>query len=61
MISDFAQGMIVAGGAIGYGREIGDLLSGVGCSIDMPAMEESLMLGLSIARLRNKADIGRSE
>ncbi|MBN2242353.1 MAG: flavodoxin family protein [Acidobacteria bacterium] len=49
-----AQGMIVAGGAIGYGREIGDVLTGVGGGIDMSAMEESRMLGVSVARLAQK-------
>jgi multimeric flavodoxin WrbA len=46
-----AQGMIVAGGAIGYGREIGDVLTGVGGGIDMSAMEESRILGVNVARL----------
>jgi multimeric flavodoxin WrbA len=46
-----AQGMIVAGGAIGYGREPGDVLTGVGGGIDMSAMEESRLLGASVAQL----------
>jgi multimeric flavodoxin WrbA len=49
-----AQGMIVAGGAIGYGREIGDVLTGVGGGIDMSAMEESRVLGVSVAQLIKK-------
>ena len=44
-----AQGMIVAGGAIGYGREIGDVLTGVGGGIDMSAMEEARQLGANVA------------
>ena len=46
-----AQGMVVAGGAIGYGREIGDVITGVGGGIDMSAMEESRILGVSVAQL----------
>jgi multimeric flavodoxin WrbA len=49
-----AQGMIVAGGAIGYGREPGDVLTGVGGGIDMSATEESRALGVSVARLIKK-------
>ncbi len=49
-----AQGMIVAGGAIGYGREIGDVLTGVGGGIDMSAMEESRVLGVGVAQLVKK-------
>ena len=49
-----AQRMIVAGGAIGYGREIGDVLTGVGGGIDMSAMEESRILGVSVAQLVKK-------
>jgi multimeric flavodoxin WrbA len=46
-----AQGLIVAGGAIGYGREIGDVLTGVGGGIDMSAMDEARMLGISVLEL----------
>ncbi len=49
-----AQGMIVAGGAIGYGREIGDVLTGVGGGIDVSAMEESRLLGASMVQLMKK-------
>jgi multimeric flavodoxin WrbA len=49
-----AQGMIVAGGAIGYGREIGDVLTGVGGGIDMSALEESRLLGASMVQLTKK-------
>jgi multimeric flavodoxin WrbA len=49
-----AQRMVVAGGAIGYGREIGDVLTGVGGGIDMSAMEESRILGVSMAQLVKK-------
>ncbi len=45
------HGMIVAGGAIGYGREPGDVLAGVGGGIDASAMEEARLLGESIARM----------
>lgn len=48
------QGMIVAGGAIGYGREPGDVLTGVGGGIDMSAMDESRLLGVHVARMVKK-------
>jgi multimeric flavodoxin WrbA len=46
-----AQGMIVAGGAIGYGREVGDVLTGVGGGIDMSALDEARLLGANVAQL----------
>jgi multimeric flavodoxin WrbA len=46
-----AQGMIVAGGAIGYGREPGDVLTGVGGGIGMSAMEEARLLATNMVRL----------
>jgi multimeric flavodoxin WrbA len=46
-----AQGMIVAGGAIGYGREPGDVLTGVGGGIDMSAIEESRLLGANVVQM----------
>jgi multimeric flavodoxin WrbA len=46
-----AQGMLVAGGAIGYGREPGDVLTGVGGGIDMSAIEESRLLGASVVQM----------
>jgi multimeric flavodoxin WrbA len=46
-----AQGMIVAGGAIGYGREPGDVLTGVGGGIDMSAMEEARLLAKNMVRV----------
>jgi multimeric flavodoxin WrbA len=49
-----AQGMIVAGGAIGYGREIGDVLTGVGGGIDMSAMEEARLLGANVVQLAKR-------
>jgi multimeric flavodoxin WrbA len=49
-----AQGMLVAGGAIGYGRETGDVLTGVGGGIDMSAMEESRALGVRVGRMVKK-------
>ena len=44
-----AQGMIVAGGAIGYGREPGDVLTGAGGGIGMSAPEEARALGARMA------------
>jgi len=49
-----AQGMIVAGGAIGYGREPGDVLKGVGGGIDMSAMDEAQQLGASVVQLARR-------
>jgi multimeric flavodoxin WrbA len=49
-----AQGMIVAGGAIGYGREIGDVLTGVGGGIDMSAVDEARLLGSSVVELARR-------
>lgn len=49
-----AQGMIVAGGAIGYGREPGDVLTGVGGGIDMLAMDEARLLGANVAQLTRR-------
>ena len=52
-----AHGMIVAGGGIGYGREPGDVLQGVGGGINFSALEEARMVGTSIVRLGQKLDI----
>jgi multimeric flavodoxin WrbA len=49
-----AQGMIVAGGAIGYGREPGDVLTGVGGGIDMSAMEETRLMAANVIQLAKK-------
>lgn len=52
-----AQGMIVAGGAIGYGREPGDVLTGVGGGIDMSAIDEARLLGTNIVQLARRLGI----
>jgi multimeric flavodoxin WrbA len=49
-----AQGMLVAGGAIGYGREPGDVLTGVGGGIDMSAVDEARLLGANVIRLAQR-------
>ena len=49
-----AQGMVVAGGAIGYGREPGDVLTGVGGGIDMSAIEEARLLGTNVVQLAKR-------
>jgi multimeric flavodoxin WrbA len=49
-----AQGMVVAGGAIGYGREPGDVLTGVGGGIDMSAMQEAQLLGTNVVQLAKR-------
>ena len=46
-----AHGMIVAGNAIGYGREPGDVLTGVGGGINMTAIDEARLLGENIVHL----------
>jgi multimeric flavodoxin WrbA len=51
-----SHGMIVAGGAIGYGREPGDVLKGVGGGINMSALDEARAVGASIVRLGQKLD-----
>jgi multimeric flavodoxin WrbA len=53
-----AQGMIVAGGAIGYGREPGDVLTGMGGGIEMSAMKEARLLGANLIRMAKL--LGRS-
>jgi multimeric flavodoxin WrbA len=45
------QGMIVAGGGIGYGREIGDVLEGVGGAMDSTAMGEARQVGVNLVDL----------
>jgi multimeric flavodoxin WrbA len=49
-----AHGMIVAGGAIGYGREPGDVLTGVGGGIDISAIDEARLLGANVAKLAKR-------
>lgn len=49
-----AQGMVVSGGAIGYGREPGDVLTGVGGGIDMTALEETRVMASNLVRLAKK-------
>jgi len=49
-----AQGMVVAGGAIGYGREPGDVLTGVGGGIDMSAIDEARLLGANVVQLAKR-------
>ena len=49
-----AHGMIVAGGAIGYGREPGDVLTGVGGGINMTATEEARLLGETVVHLSRR-------
>jgi len=48
------HGMVLAGGAIGYGREIGDVLTGVGGGIDKSALEEARRLGADVVRLAKR-------
>jgi multimeric flavodoxin WrbA len=52
-----AQGMVVAGGAIGYGREPGDVLTGVGGGIDMSAIQEAQLLGTNVVQLAKRLGV----
>ncbi len=54
-----AQGMLVAGGAIGYGREPGDVLTGVGGGIDMTAIGEARLLGTNVVQLAKRLGMGQ--
>jgi multimeric flavodoxin WrbA len=54
-----AHGMIVAGGGIGYGREPGDVLQGVGGGINMSAIEEARNVGTSIVNLGKRLGAAR--
>lgn len=45
------HGMIVAGGGIGYGREPGDVIKGVGGGINFSALDEARAVGTSMVRL----------
>jgi multimeric flavodoxin WrbA len=49
-----AHGMIVAGGGIGYGREAGDVLTGVGGGINFTALDEARAVGAAMVRLGQK-------
>jgi multimeric flavodoxin WrbA len=53
-----AHGMIVAAGGIGYGREPGDVLQGVGGGINFSALEEARQVGSSIVRMGQKLRSG---
>jgi hypothetical protein len=46
--------MVVAGGAIGYGREPGDVLKGVGGGIFMSAVDEARLLGANIVQMSRR-------
>jgi multimeric flavodoxin WrbA len=56
LIYDFfiAHGMIVAGGSIGYGRNPGDVLNGVGGGINFTAVDEARMVGTNVIQLAKK-------
>ena len=46
-----AQGMLPVRGAIGYGREKGDVRQGVGASINLSALEEARMAGTDVVQM----------
>jgi multimeric flavodoxin WrbA len=46
-----AQGMLPVRGAIGYGREKGDVKQGVGASINLSALEETRMAGTDVVQM----------
>jgi multimeric flavodoxin WrbA len=45
------QGMVIAGGGIGYGRERGEVRQGVGGSPNLSALEEARAVGHRVARM----------
>jgi len=49
-----AHGMIVAGGAIGYGMKPGDVLTGTGGGMNMSAVDEARLLGENVAKLARR-------
>ena len=49
-----SHGMIPVGGAIGYGREKGDVREGFGGGIDISAMEEARLAGKQVIELLQK-------
>jgi multimeric flavodoxin WrbA len=49
-----AHGMISVRGAIGYGREKGEVRTGVGGSRDLSAIEEARNVGVDIVRMLSK-------
>ncbi len=53
-----SHGMIVSGGGIGYGREVGDVLQGVGGGINVSALEEAKSVGANIVRIAQKLGKG---
>ena len=48
-----AHGMIVVGGALGYGPNPGDVLTGVGGGINMTAMDEARLVAKSMIDMAN--------
>jgi multimeric flavodoxin WrbA len=46
-----AHGMVPVRGAIGYGREKGDVLQGFGASVKLSALEESRIVGTDIVEM----------
>ena len=56
LISSFciAQGMIVAGAGIGYGREPGDVLEGVGGAVNSTALGEARQVGTRVVALTER-------
>jgi multimeric flavodoxin WrbA len=46
-----AQGMIPVRGAIGYGREKGDVKQGVGASINLSALDEARIVGKEVVQM----------
>jgi multimeric flavodoxin WrbA len=51
-----AQGMIVARGAIGYGREKGEVKQGVGGAHGVSALEEARSVGLDVVQMVRQLD-----
>ena len=49
-----SQGMIIAGGGIGYGKEKGEVMSGPGGSPNLTAIEEAEAVGKKIVKIIDK-------
>ena len=54
-----AHGMIPVRGAVGYGREKGEVRTSVGASRDLTAMEEARNAGEEVVRMIEKLSGGR--
>jgi multimeric flavodoxin WrbA len=54
-----AHGMIVAGAGIGYGREPGDVLEGVGGAVNSTALSEARSVGTRVVELARRLAVNQ--